>query len=224
MEQYLELLTRCPLFAQVTSDELPEMLQCLQARVAVYEKNQTVMLEGDPARWVGIVLEGQVQVVRDDFYGNRSIVASLYPTQLFAEVFACAGAEILPVTVIAAAETAVLLLDCKKMLTTCSNACPFHQRLIQNLLRILAAKNLLLNQKLELAGRRTTREKLLAYLLAEAKRNGSREFTIPYDRQQLADYLGVDRSAMSTELGKLRRDGLIDFHRSRFVLHTESDI
>lgn len=219
MEQYYPTLTQCPLFAQVAPAELPELLRCLQARVTAYGKNQTVLQEGDPARYVGIVLEGQVQVVRDDFYGNRRIVATIQPPELFAEAFACAGEQSMPVSVVTAAPAKILLLDCQKIRTPCANACRFHQRLIQNLLQVLAQKNLLLHQKLELTGRRTTREKLLAYLLQEAKQAGSSTFTIPYDRQQLADYLGVERSAMSAELGKLRRDGMLDFHRSRFTLH-----
>lgn len=222
MEQYFSLLSTCPLFADIDPQALPELLRCLQARAAAYRENQPIMLEGDPVRHVGIVLSGAVQVVRDDFYGNRSILTTLTPTQLFAEVFACAGVSVLPVSVIAACDSQVLLLDCRRVSATCPNSCTHHQQLVKNLLHILAAKNLMLNQKLEVTAHRTTREKLMAYLLQEAKRAGSNTFTIPYDRQGLADYLGVDRSAMSTELGKLKKEGLLDCHRSSFVLPAET--
>ena len=218
MEQYFSILSRCPLFDQVASEDLPAMLQCLQARTAAYPKNQTILLEGDPIRHVGIVLEGTVQILREDYYGNRNILSVIRPTQLFAEVFACAGIETMPVSVIAASDCRILLLDCHKVLTTCQNSCVFHNRLIRNLLHIMAAKNLLLNQKLEVTSHRTTREKLMAYLSQEAKRAGSDQFTIAFDRQQLADYLGVDRSAMSTELGKLKQEGRIDFKKNQFAL------
>ena len=159
-----------------------------------------------------------MQILREDYYGNRSILSVIHPAQLFAEVFVCAGLESMPVSVIAASDCRIMLLDCRKVLTTCQNSCVFHNRLIRNLLHIMAAKNLMLNQKLELTSRRTTREKLMTYLTQEAKHAGSNCFTIPFDRQQLADYLGVDRSAMSTELGKLKKEGRLDFHKSSFKL------
>ena len=218
MEQYFELLRKSALFDQIPARDLPTVLQCLQARSVAYSRNQTILLEGDPIRLMGIVLEGTVQIIREDFYGNRNILSAVRPAQLFAEVFPCAGIETMPVSVIAATDCRILLLDCRKVLTPCSNACTFHNQLVKNLLHIMAAKNLQLNQKLEITSHRTTREKLLAYLMQEAKRVGSNRFTIAFDRQQLADYLGVDRSAMSTELGKLKKDGRIDFHKNRFHL------
>lgn len=211
-------LSACPLFEGMQEEELRQMLSCLGARVKRMEKDQVLFEEGGPARFVGIVLSGRVRVLREDYDGNRSILASIEPGQLFGEAFACAGVRALPVSVAAVSEGAVLLLDCRRVLTTCSGACRFHTRLIQNLLRVVAEKNLLLNQKIEFVSKRTTREKLLAYLRAQAKKSGSREFTIPYDRQGLADYLGVERSAMSAEIGKLRREGVLETRRSWFKL------
>ena len=218
MKDYFSILKVCPLFEGIGAEELEELLACLGAGVRRMEKNQTLFLEREPAWFVGIVLSGRVQVLREDLDGNRSIVAGIEPGELFGEAFACAGVPALPVSAVAAMEGAVLLLDCRRVLTACSGACPFHARLIRNLLRVVAEKNLLLNQKLELAAKRTTREKLLAYLLAQAKKSGGREFTIPYDRQGLADYLGVERSAMSAEIGKLRREGVLETRRSWFKL------
>ena len=192
------------------------MLRCLGAQTRRLARRQAVLLEGDPAEYLGIVLQGAVEVLRDDFYGNRSLVARIGPMQLFAETFACAQAAAMPVSVVAACESEVLLLDCRRVLQGCANACGFHSRVVSNLLQVVAAKNLLLNQKLELVSRRTTREKLMAYLLLQAKQQGGPEFTIPLNRQGLADYLEVDRSAMSAELSRLRRDGWVEYRKNWF--------
>ncbi len=216
MKKYFNVLRKCPLFEHIKDEEIPGMLNCLGAKVIQVSEKQFVFMEGEPARYVGIVLSGMIQVAREDYYGNRSIVAGVEPAQLFGETFACADEERMPVSAVADCESEVLLADCRRILTTCSNACEFHNQLVSNLLKIVARKNLLLNQKIELLSQKTTREKLMAYLLAQAKKCGSNEFTIPYDRQALADYLGVERSAMSAELGKLRRDGVIECKRSWF--------
>jgi len=218
MEKYDSVLEACPLFAEIGREDLRGMLQCLNARLRRVERGELLFREGDEARWVGIVLEGQVQISREDMDGGRSLLGRAGPGEMFGEVFACAGVDTLPVTVQAESAGAVLLADCRRMLTTCRNACPFHNRLVQNLLRIVAAKNLQLNRKIECMSRRTTREKLLTYLRGEARARRSREFDIPFDRQALADYLGVERSAMSAELGKLCRDGIIRCDRRHFRL------
>ena len=194
------------------------MLGCLGAKVLAVPKHQFVFREGDPANFVGIVLEGCVQMIREDYYGNRSIVARIEPAGLFGESFACADVETFPISVMAVEDSKVLLIDSRRITVTCANACGFHNLMIFNMLKVVANKNLVLNQKIEITSRRTTREKLLAYLLAQAKVHQSDVFTIPYDRQALADYLEVERSAMSAEIGKLRREGVIDCEKSTFRL------
>ena len=216
MEEYFEILSRCPLFSGISRQEMEPMLHCLGGRVRTLTKGDPVFLEGDPAEFVGVVLSGSVQVVRDDFYGNRSVLTAVAPGGLFAEAFACAGLPALPVSVIAQQDSKVLLLDREKILSGCSSGCAFHSRLIQNLLRGIAQKNLVLTQKIRCMSRKTTREKLMEYLLEQAKQRGQAEFVIPYDRQALADYLGVERSAMSAEIGKLKKQGILDTHGSRF--------
>ena len=205
MEEIFEILSQCPLFSGISREDLSGMLQCLGARSVSYEKGRTVFLEGDPALWVGVVLTGEVQILREDLDGNRSILAAAGPGQLFGEV-------------IASADSRILQLACRRIIETCSQSCIFHSQLIHNLLKIVARKNLMLNQKIDFISRRTTREKLMAYLTAQAKAADSRIFSIPYNRQELADYLGVERSAMSAELGKLKKEGTIDFHRNHFTL------
>ena len=216
MEEYFEILSRCPLFSGISRQEMEPMLHCLGGRVRTLTKGDPVFLEGDPAEFVGVVLSGSVQVVRDDFYGNRSVLTAVAPGGLFAEAFACAGLPALPVSVIAQQDSKVLLLDRERILSGCSSGCAFHSRLIQNLLRGIAQKNLVLTQKIRCMSRKTTREKLMEYLLEQAKQRGQAEFVIPYDRQALADYLGVERSAMSAEIGKLKKQGILDTHGSRF--------
>lgn len=218
MKEYVPIMTRCSLFQGIRPEELPPMLACLGARVSEVRKNQVIFREGDTAKYVGVVLTGAVQLVRDDFCGNRSIVAHVGPTELFGESYACAGTSALPISVVALEDSRVMLIDCRRITVSCSSACAFHSRMIYNLLQVVAKKNLVLDQKIEITSKRTTREKLMAYLLTQAKLQGSNSFTIPYDRQALADYLEVDRSAMSAEIGKLRRDGVIDCQRSQFTL------
>ena len=216
MEKYYEILLTNPIFAGISREELASMLQCLSAKATFVQKGSPVFLEGDPAGFIGIVLEGSVRIVRDDYYGQRTLLAQAEPGDIFAEAYACAGADTMPVSGYAAADSRVLLLQSRKMLTVCTNACGFHNRLVQNLLQVVSQKNLLLSSKIQFMSQKTTREKLMAYLLDQAKRRGSAEFTIPLDRQALADFLGVERSAMSAEIGKLRRDGILETTGSRF--------
>lgn len=218
MKKYFEILRCCPLFKDIDGENLLAMLNCFGARSVHYGKNETVIAEGDTAGYIGIVLSGGVQIERTDYYGNRSIAAHIEPSELFGESFACADVKEMPVCAVAAENSEILLIDCKRIISPCSNACTFHSQMIFNLLKIVATKNILLNQKAEIISKRTTREKLMAYLLLQAKKHGSRSFTIPYDRQALADYLEVDRSGLSAEIGKLRDEGIIESHRSEFTL------
>lgn len=214
----MEILKICPLFAGVEEKDISAMLGCLGARRVDVKKNQMIFTEGEAAESVGIVLSGNVQVVREDYYGNRSIVAGLEPGNLFGETFACAEIDTLPVSVVAATDGEIMLINCRRILTTCGNACEFHNRMVRNLLKVVAKNNIILNRKIELLSKKTTREKIMTYLLSEAKRCGREEFEIPFDRQELADYLGVERSAMAAEISKLRKTGLIECRKSWFRL------
>ena len=221
MTKYFPVLQTCDLFLGIAPEDLPGMLSCLGATVMTVPKGGAVFSEGEPAKYVGIVLEGAVQIVQDDYYGNRSIVSQALPGELIGESFACAGVTMLPVSILATEDSKILCIDCCRITRSCSNACQFHNQLILNLLQVVAAKNLSFHKKLEITAKRTTREKLMAYLLWQAKLQNSEDFTIPFDRQELADYLGVERSAMSAELSKLRKDGIINFDRSHFTFNTE---
>lgn len=218
MKKYFDILCACPLFRDMEQQELPQALECLNARFFFLSKGEAALSEGDPANYVGIVLTGRLQIVRTDFFGNRSILASLVPGELFGESFACAGVKAVPVTVTAVEAAEVMLIDWMQITRSCRNVCHFHQQMIFNLLQIAAAKNLVFHQKIEVTSKRTTREKLMTYLMLQAKQYDSLEFEIPYDRQELADYLEVERSGLSVEIGKLRRQGMIEAERRRFKI------
>jgi len=218
MKKYLKILKECPLFRDITSENLLKMLVCLDARVESFDKKYTIIAEGNPAKYVGIVLTGSIQIVRIDYYGNRSILSELGSGQVFGEAFACAEVPTVPVTVIANDPCDIMLIDCSHILHTCANHCAFHQQLIFNLMKDLAEKTILFHQKVEIAGKRTTREKLMTYLMFQAKKAGTNHFQIPFDRQELADYLEVDRSGLSAEISKLRREGVLESEKNTFIL------
>ena len=218
MKDFFDILRECPLFDRIGDESLKEMLGCLNAKERSYKKGDAVFAEGDKAKYLGIVLEGSVQLVRVDYYGNRSILTNIEPPQLFGEAFACAGMKSLPVDAVAATDTRILLLDAQRIARPCGNACPCHGQTILNLLHIVAKKNLVLHQKIEITSKRSTREKLMTYLLLQAKKAKSHTFTVPYDRQELADYLEVDRSGLSAEISKLRNEKVLECRRSTFTL------
>ena len=218
MKKYLEILKKCRLFENISDEKLKEIPNCLGAEIRSFSKNQSIISEGEKADRIGLLLSGTAQIVRVDFYGNRSIVASLSPSELFGEAFACAETASIPVNVTAETDCEVMLIDSKKILQPCCNACGFHSRIIYNLMKEIAVKNILLNQKIEIISKRTTREKLMAYLLIQAKRQGSNSFSIPFDRQELADFLEVDRSGLSAEISKLRKENIIECRKNVFTL------
>jgi len=218
MNLFFNALKECILFKNIDNKNLNSILHCLNVRRKIFTKGQIVFAEGDPATHLGIVISGCVQIVREDYYGNRSVMAKLGESEVFGEVFAYANIKAMPVNVIACENTEVILIDSKKLTSTCANACSFHNNMIYNLLEIIAAKNLAFNRKLEVICKRTTREKLMTYLLLQAKEMGSNTFTIPYNRQELADYLDVDRSGLSSEISKLRNEKIILCNKSTFTI------
>ena len=218
MRAILPILRACPLFDGIREGDLLGMLGCLGAVPMTAKKGQTVFSEGESTVRVGIVLSGKLLLLREDYFGNRSIFGQILPTQLFGETYAFSAARSLPVSVTAEEDSELLLLDSRRITTCCANACEFHNRVIYNLLRIVADKNLLLHQKIQITSQRTTAEKLMAYLSQQAKLHNAPTFEIPFDRQALADYLEVDRSGLSTEIGKLKKRGILNCEKNRFTL------
>ena len=218
MKKYLKILRKCPLFFNVDDESLLRMLTCLGAKTESFDKKYTVFSEGSPAKYIGIVLSGSVQMIQVDYYGNRSILSDFGEAQMFAESFACAETKELPVSIVANDPCEIMFIDCSHILHTCHNNCGFHQQLIFNLMKDLASKTILFHQKIEITSKRTTRDKLLAYLMLEAKRANSNSFDISFDRQELADYLDVDRSGLSAEISKMKKEGFIDNVKNHFVI------
>ena len=218
MKKYFEVLRRCPLFDGIADGDLLGMMGCLGGRVDFFDKKYTIFAEGSPAKYIGVVLSGSAQIMQVDYYGNRSILSNVTPGEVFAEAFACVEIESLPVTVIANEPSEILFLECHRILHTCSKHCSFHQQLIFNLMKDLASKTLVFHQKIEVVSKRTTREKLMTYLMLQAKKANSPSFDIPFDRQELADYLEVDRSGLSSEIGKLCKEGVIKARKFHFEL------
>ena len=218
MKKYFEILRKCSLFDNIADENLIAMLGCLGATVKSFHKKEMIIAEGEPAIYIGILLTGVAQIEQTDYYGNRSIVAGLQPSELFGESFACAGVKTMPVDVVANEDTEIMFIDCLRITQSCSNACEFHRQMIYNLMKVVATKNLVFHQKIAITSKRSTREKLMAYLLLQAKKNDSNSFEIPYDRQGLADYLEVERSGLSVEISKLRKEGMIECQRNHFKL------
>ena len=218
MKKYLEILRKCPLFFGIDDTDLIRMLGCLGAKTEHFDKKYTIFAEGSPAKYIGIVLSGSAQIIQVDYYGNRSILGEIETSQVFAEAFACAAVRSLPVSVIANKPCEIMLIDCSHILRTCSNNCGFHRQLIYNLMKDLATKTIMFHQRMEVTSKRSTREKLLSYLMLQSKKAESNSFDIPFDRQELADYLEVDRSGLSAEISKMKKEGIIDCTKNRFEL------
>ncbi len=218
MQKYFPLLKKVTLFENIQEHELPHMLRCLHARTAQYKKGQLPLVAGDAVPCVGIILCGQAHVMREDMDGNRMIITELHECDLFGETFACIEAQHSPVTVAAVTDMQVMWIDYRRVITACSSACGFHARLIGNMLRLLARKNLKLNNRLEILSKRSVRERLLAYLELQAEHTGKRTFTIPFDRNKLADYLCADRSAVWREMNRLKQENILAFEKNRFTL------
>lgn len=202
-------LTQTFLFSGISQADLSNLLSCLAAVERRYSKGAVILAEGEPTQWMGLVLEGRAIISCADVWGKSSILGFAEPGAVFGEAYACVPGEALLISVCAAEETRVLFLNVGKLLTVCGNACPFHARLIRNLLTISAGKNLQLSRRIFHTTPKSIRGRLQSYFSECAKKSGSLTFTLPFNRQQLADYLGVDRSAMSSELSKMQRDGLI---------------
>ena len=218
MKKFLSVIRSSQLFSGISENELTGMLSCLDAREESFPKDAFLLRAGDTAESIGLVLSGSVLIIQEDIWGNRNILSKAGPGQTFAAAYACAPGSVLNVSVSAETPVTTMFFNVKRVLNICPSACAHHSRIIRNLLGELAEKNLRFSEKLTHMGQRTTRAKLMSYLSAEAQRVGKYEFDIPFSRQQLADYLAVERCGLSLELGKMKKEGLLDFHKSHFVL------
>ncbi|MFV0496692.1 MAG: Crp/Fnr family transcriptional regulator [Candidatus Fimivivens sp.] len=219
MKKYLAQIEKSLLFDDIDSQEIEKMLDCLSARVRKFKKGDAIIRSGDCVSSVALVVSGSVHIQREDFWGNRTILSEIAQSGLFGESYACVPDQSTTINAVAAKNCTIIFLDVRQIITTCSSACAVHTRLIQNLITVLAFKNIMLTDKIEHIAQRSTRGKLLSYLSKQAQVTGRSSFDIPFNRQQLADYLCVDRSAMSNALSQLRNEGVLDFNKSHFELH-----
>ena len=218
MKKYVDILKRTQLFSGVGDNEIATMLNCLQAQIRTYKKGEYIFREGEHIDNITVLVEGKLLVQHDDFWGNRNIVNIIRIGEMFGEAYVAPDSGALLNDVIAEENSSVIFFDIKRILTVCSTACRFHSMVVQNLFFSISEKNRNLVQKIGHMSKRSTRAKLLSYLSEEAKKHNSNQFMIPFSRQQLADFLCVDRSAMSNELCKMRDEGLLQFEKNQFTL------
>ena len=219
MKKYISVLKNSKLFHGTEESDIYSILNCFQAKVLHYKKGEYIIRHGDVINNIMILLDGCLCIQRDDYWGNRSIVNIVNIGEMFGEAYTAHDSKPILNDVTAIKDSSVIFLNINKVLNICSSSCQFHSYIIQNLYFAVSEKNQLLVQKLGYMSKRTTREKLISYLSDQAKIQGSNSFTIPMNRQQLADFLSVDRSAMSKELCKMRDEGLIVFNKNKFTLN-----
>lgn len=218
-------IKKSPIFNNISDSEIKELLECFCAYEKKFSSGETIMSEGDVVKNIGLVAEGKIHLVRMDYSGNKTIINELSDGALFAEAYAFgeSSKNILPVSVYAETACTVLFFDSQKITDVCSLTCRRHVQFIKNLLFLSAESNIMLSRRLGHLSKRSTADKLMSYFYEQAFLNGSKSFTVPFNRQQLADYLCVERSAMSTVLSELKKSGKIDFCKNKFVLLDFSD-
>lgn len=216
MEKIMSLLVQEPLFEGIRKEDLQVMLNCIGYHINTYRKNETIALEEEHISYIGIVLSGAVDMIKEDLWGNKTLLVRMHEKELFGETFACGEDTLSVVTFVVPKETTVLFLPFKKVMHTCSRTCVFHHRLIENMVRLIANKNRDLMRKVEVISQKSLREKILAYLSIQAQVNKSKYFELPLGRVELADYLCADRSALTRELANMKADGLIDYDKKMF--------
>ena len=218
MKKYLPILKNSPFFKGLTDNEILSILHCVNATTIYRKRASYIFRAGDSTEVMGLVVSGCVLVMQEDLWGHRNILSKCHAGDFFGEPYAASPGAVLNVSVAADEDCEIIFLNVQRLLASCPTACEHHQKLIRNLVSALANKILILNDKITHVGKRTTRDKLLSYLSAESIRQSSLSFDIPFDRQQLADYLCIDRAAMSTEISKLQKDGFIKTNRKHFEL------
>ena len=207
-----------PLFRDIEHGNIPAMLNCLGYRIEQYKKGEFISMEGEHLQNIGVVLEGNVDMIKEDYWGNKTILMRMHKASIFGETFICGTKSIATVSFLASSDATILFLPFKRVVHTCTNACTFHHRLIENMVQLIADKNLELMKKTEVVTKKTLREKILAYLSQQAQLADSEYFEIPLGRVELAEYLCADRSALTRELNAMKAEDILDFDRNMFRL------
>ncbi len=211
-------LSRTELFHGIIEDEIKNVFSCLDSHEKKYKSKEIIFRTGTPVREIGLVEQGSVNVVEYDYWGNKSIIGNIKKGDVFGLAYAAIPGQQLQGDIVAKEDCTILFLNIERILTVCPHSCPYHTKLIHNLFRISASKTLDMHQKMKHMSAKTIRAKLISYLSEQSYKQGSPSFTIGFNRQQLSEYLGVDRSALSNELSKMQKDGLIDYEKNTFTL------
>lgn len=213
-----EILMKCALFKGILAKDLPHLLQCLKVHVKHFEPGQYIFSLGDEVNYIGILLSGRVEIVKENITGNRTIIAFLTPSQLFGEGIVCTKKRLAPVSIHVSSVSSILFIPYTYIIKSCGNACSFHTQLITNMLSILGEKNFLLNTKIDFLILKGIQEKLITYLLLESQKNNSNAFNIPLNRNELAEFLNISRTSMCRELAVLKAENLLDYYKNSFKL------
>lgn len=208
--------SRSALFAGIGPEERQAMLHCIGYHLRSFRKGEIVVFEEEHVRYVGVLLSGAVDMVKEDLWGGKTLLLRMGVHEVFGESFACGSDAVSSVTFVVAEDADVVFLPFHKVLHTCNQVCGFHYRLIENMVRVIADKNRELMRKVEIISKKSLREKILAYLSMEAEQQGGRYVELPLGRQELAAYLCADRTALARELSAMKADGLIDYDRNLF--------
>ena len=217
MKKYWAIIQSAEIFKEIDTSDLETMLSCLETEVKMAQRGEIILLAGDKPMSIGMVLDGLLHVIRDDYEGNRALIAAIKPGELFAEALCCAGVSESPVTVIADTDSEILLMNFSRVLHTCSISCNHHTKLIANMLELIAGKNLLLQNRMEIVSLKSVRAKVMRFLESFSAKKG-RSITIPFNREQMSNFLCVDRSALSHELMRMKNEGLIEYRKNNFLL------
>ena len=218
MTKYFSQLRNFRVFENISADQLPVMLECLKAMIKEFRKSEFIYLEGDKLDQIGVLIQGTVHMIKEDIWGNKAIMDTIKSGDLFGESIVCGEVDSSSFSFQAASDCTVLFFNFHKVLRACNNSCEFHQRFIENMVKVIAQKNVLMLNKMEIISKKTIRNRLLTWISQQVRLNGSKCFASPMGRLELADYLCVDRSALTRELTKMKKDGLIDFNKTMYCL------
>lgn len=221
MKKYYHKIKNSPIFFGMTDNELDRMLECFKGYIKNYEEGDMIIRQGDIITKIYLILEGKVNIEKDTYWGRRMIIQQLSANNNIGLALVASKNVESNINAICATDTTILILNYEKCSTMCQNACCHHSALIRNLFKILSKENIELIEKIENISQKTIRDKLLTYLSNESLKNKSSSFEIQFNRQELADYLNIDRSAMSFEMSKLKQEGFIDYNKNKFILHID---
>lgn len=210
MSFHINLLRKMSFFAGIPGDIIEKTLVCFNAKVKKYKSDEFILNAGDKISTIGVIVRGKIYVAKDDYFGNRNIINELSSGDIFGEVFLSAGIERIPVSIFSETDSEILFIEYKKLVEPCGCTCEYHTVLMKNLLKSLSKRNLMLNEKIEILGKRNMRDKIGSYLKGQLEKSGKNEIIINFSRQELADFLCVDRSALCRELSKMQKEELIE--------------